>query len=347
MRYFWQWLCGYLCVCIRGRQVNRFLNLCSRNGIHLWRIRYHMEQEIYAHLRFRDFYELKPFLRKTKTRLKIISKKGFPFWCHRHPKLKWFLCLCICLSCIAMYSGNFVWEIQIKGNTRISSDEIMDYLSEYDINIGIKKNVIDCSGIEVMLREQFEELGWVSVYFERTNLCIELKESLYDVLEDTDIEQGIQYDYIANKDAKIVSIVTRKGKAVVEKEQYVKKGDVLVLGLNEIYADSGEIKDILYFKADALIYGDVIYEFLIPLSELEIVSLRMSGTFNDHVLKQTAYRKVAPYVEKLEKNGVCILDKEVEIHKEEKNIYYLVKIYAREQIGINIPVEEVLKHEFE
>ena len=347
MRHFWQWLCGYICVCVKGRQVNRFLNLCSRNGIHLWRIRYYMEHEIHANLKFRDLYDLKPYLRKTKTKLKIISKKGFPFWCYRHPRLKWFLSICICCLCLVAYSMNYVWAIQIKGNAKISTQDIIDCLQDNNVVIGQKKESVDCSNIEIMLREQFQQLGWVSVYFEKNNLCIEIKESLYDVLEEHEIEPNKQYDLIANKDAEIFSIVTRRGQAVVEKGQFVKKGEVLVLGKNDIYDDSGVVKDTLHFRADAQIYGDVIYEFIIPLSELEIVSLRVAGSFNEHTLLHIGQDKARFLVEKLEKNDVCVLNKKVIVQNKEKNICFLVRIYAREQIGINIPVEEVLQHEFE
>ena len=347
MRHFWQWLCGYICVCVNGRQVNRFLNLCSRNGIHLWRITYDVGQSVRVNLRLRDFYDLRPYLRKTKTRMRIISKRGFPFWCHRHPRLKWFFCFCFALVCVGFYSLNFVWSIEVKGNAKVSTQDIMEYLLENEIEAGIKKEAVDCSGVELLLREEFHQLGWVSVYFERTNLCIEVKESLYDTVEHSEVEYGRMYNLVANKDAVITSIVTRAGKAVVKKGQLVKKGDILVLGQNEIYDDNGEVKDTLYFTADALIYGDVVYDIEIPISEIEILSCKLAGSQDDGVLYGMANRKLAFYLDKLEENGVIILDKSVKIEKNEKNICFRAKIYAREQIGIETPAEEVRENEFE
>lgn len=347
MRHFWQWLCGYICVCIKGRQVNRFLNLCSRNGVHLWRITYELEHTLRANIRLKDFYELKPYLRKTKTKLEILSKKGFPFWCHRHPYIKWFICFCFCIVCIGFYSLNFVWNIEVMGNNQISTHEIISYLNKNDVNIGQKKKEINCSGIEILLRENFHQLGWVSVYFNKTNLCIKIKESLYDTVEHNAIKSGAQYNIVANKDATIHSIVTRTGKALVKNGQSIKEGDILIIGQNEIYDDNGDVKEILYFKADAQIYGDVLYEFEIPLSEIEIISLKTAGNYNDDTLIGFGYHKLQYYLEKLEDNEVIILDSKVNIEKREKYICFRVKIYAREQIGINIPVEEVVENEFE
>lgn len=345
MRHLWQWFCGYICVCMKGRQVNRFLNLCSRNGIHLWRITYDLEQNLRANIRLHDFYDLKPYLRKTKTKIKILSKRGFPFWCYRHPKLKWFLCICFFLLCLSFYSLNFVWNIEVKGNTKVSTQDILECLKENEINIGLKREAIDCPQIELLLREQFHQLGWVSVYLEHTNLCIEVKESLYDVMEHSEVEYGRMYNLIANKEGRISSIVTRAGKAVVKEGQTVKPGDILVLGQSEIFDDNGEVKETLYFKADALIYADVTYNIDIPLSEMELLALKIAGNYDESSLLGLGYQKLKPVMEKMQ--NAHILDKTLTIVKDEKKLIFRVKLYVREQIGINIPAEEVRENEFE
>jgi len=347
MRHFWLWLRGYVQVRLSGRQVNRFLNLCSRNGISLWRISYDLERMVRAHVRLRDFYYLKPYLKKTKTHLRIINRKGFPFWCHKHPRLKWMLLVMLCSFCLFLYSFSFVWEIQISGNSKVSTYELLDYLEMQEIIVGKKKDTIDCSAIEYMLREEFQQLGWVSVYLDHTRLCVEIKESLYDEFKDFPIEDGRAYHLIANKDAKIYSIVTRSGAPLVEEGAIVKENDVLVLGECEIFDDAGEIKEILKVHAEALIYGDVTYIFHEPITEMEIIALRIAGVYNEKMLTTLANQKMYHYIEKLEENGVIILDKNVMIDKKKKNIVFVGEIKAREQIGINIPVEEVRENEFE
>ena len=347
MRHFFQWFCGYICICLSGRQVNRFLNLCSRNGIHLWRITYDIGNIIRANIRLRDFYELKPYLRKTKTKIRILYKRGFPFWCYRHPRIKWFLCFCICALTIGIYSLNYVWNIEVSGNSKVSTQEIIACLQENDINIGLKKKAVDCSGIEFLLRKQFHELGWVSVYINHTQLCIEVKESLYDTVEHQGIVEGQQYNVVANKDASIYSIITRAGKATVKKGQVVKMGDILVLGQNEIYDDSGVVKEILYLKADAEIWADVVYEIEIPFSEIEVVSLKIADVYKDEMLFGIGVHKLQWYLDQLEANGVIILNTQKTLYKQDKNICFRAKIYARERFGINIPVEEVIENEFE
>ncbi len=347
MRHLWQWFCGYVCISLYGRQINRFLNLCSRNGIRLWKITRDIEHVIRVHIGLKDFYYLKPYLRKTKTRMKIVSKKGFPFWCYRHPKLKWMLVMLFFAGCMFLYSFNFIWKIEIQGNYKVSTYELMEFLEGREIETGIKKDQIDCSALEYQLRQNFQDLGWVSVYINRTKLCIEIKESLYDAFESIPEEENVQYNLVAQKDAIIYSIITRKGVAVVKNGQTVKAGDLLVLGQCEIYDDAGAVKDVLHFAADAQIYADVQRRILIPVSEMELLSLKLAGNASEDMLFLAAYQKINKILEKMQENGVIILDKNVMIDKKEKYIVFVCDITTREQIGIKIPVEEQIEYEFE
>ncbi len=347
MRHLWLWFCGYVQLILNGRQVNRFLNLCSKNGISLWKISYDLERMVRVHVRLKDFYVLKPYLRKTKTHLRITKKIGFPFWCHRHPRLKWMLVVAFFVLCVGVYSLNFIWEIQISGNSKISTKEVLDYLEQQEIVVGKKCDSIDCSSVEYLLRREFGQMGWVSVYLDHTVLCIEIKESLYDEFNDYPIEDGRSYNLIANKDAIIYSIVTRTGTPIVSQGAFVKTGDIIVLGQCEIYDDVGEIKEVLNVYAEGLVYGDVTYSFIEPLTEIEILSLNLSQTYSEDMLKFIANQKLSHFIEKLEENGVIILDKNVIIDKREKSIVFIGEVKAREQIGINIPAEEVWEYEFE
>ena len=48
------------------------------------------------------------------------------------------------------------------------------------INMELNKcDEINCAQIEHLIRQNYQQIGWVSVYMEHTKLCIEVKESLY------------------------------------------------------------------------------------------------------------------------------------------------------------------------
>ena len=64
---------------VYGYAPERFLNLCSNNGILIWDIRnrgtcYEMKMSI------RGFRNIRPYARKTKTKIMIREKHGLPFF---------------------------------------------------------------------------------------------------------------------------------------------------------------------------------------------------------------------------------------------------------------------------
>ncbi len=346
MRRLFRWFFGYVQVGLSGRQVNRFLNLCSRNGISLWNVKHDLKHNIRVLFRLRDFYYLKPFLRKTKTKMWITARRGFPFWCHRHPRLKWFPVFVLAVIGLTIYSSTFIWDIRIEGNERISDRQLLQLLEEHEIEVGQKSSLVDCAQLEYDIREAFSDIGWVSVYMKQTNLFIEVRESLYDEHEDYTAD-GKRYDLIANKDAYIYSMVTRTGTAVVQQGMSVEKGETLVEGRCEILDDAGLVKDVLQLKAEAEILGNVTYFYMEPLTEIEIMAMKIADTYSDKRLYYTGIIKMNRFLENLEENGVIILDKSVMIDKNEKSIAFRGNILTREEIGINIRVEEVTEYELE
>lgn len=347
MRAFWKWLWGYVSVVLSGRQVNRFLNLCSRNGISFWRISYDAHRFVRANMRLKDFYLLKPFLRKTKTRLHIQKRFGFPFWCHRHPKLKW-MCVALIFSiCLFFYSLSFVWSIHIEGNKSVSAYELEQFLVEQNIAVGKKMDHIDCSFLEQLLREKYSQFGWISVYFKNTTLQIEIKESIYDAYEPEEIIPGHRYDLIANKDAIIHSIITRNGTAKVAPGAEVKQGQLLVEGQYTIYDDSGLQKGVLNVKASALIYADVNYLFVSHISEMELMAMKIANLYSEEMFYRFAFEKSNAMLSKLQAKDALILNAHMQLQQTDDCIAILTRVIARETFGITIPMEEIVENEFE
>ena len=347
MKQLLQWFCGYICACLSGKQVNRFLNLCSRNGIKVWRVSYDLERCVRVHFRLRDVYHLHPFLRKTKTRFRIIGRRGFPFWCHRHPYFKWFPVLCSVIFVLFLYSQTYIWNIAIEGNEAISDTELIEYLATEDIKTGILGEEINCSQIERKIREKYERIGWVSVYVKKTNLCIEIRESLYDTYnrEEALDYDNRRYDYIADRDAKIISIVTRSGTAMVKEGDTVTKGQTLVSGTYEVLDDAGVVKSVQQVKGDAQIVGETEYVIPITLTEMDIITLKIAGLYDENTISSAANLKMYQIFSLFEENGVIIMKKNVMIERKEKSITIYGHFSGRSPIGIHVPVEEEIIHE--
>jgi similar to stage IV sporulation protein len=259
---------GYLVLGIEGESVERFLNMCRVHGIELWSIRQNngvCTCRIYAD----DFIKLKPIAKKTKTRIKVLNKKGLPFLI---PILKRHLLLIIIVMAVIIlliYSNNFVWAIEYVGNLQISDDELDDFIASEDIYYGIRKKDIDCDMEEKNIRERFPNVIWTSVYFEGTKLFVSIKENEKAVPKADTGNAGsniVGSDIVADEDGVIVSMLIRNGVAMVGVGDEVNAGDMLISGSVPVYNEEQEVIDYQIYDADADIFIQTQYEYNKTLS---------------------------------------------------------------------------------
>lgn len=258
-------ICGYIKVCFFGKDVRRCLNLCVRQNVEIWDVQSLQDDKFEFYIYWKDLYRCKMFLRKTHTRVKILERYGIPFFSFRYRKRKLFPIAFLVISILVIYYSQFIWKIEVIGNSYLSEDTIIAYLQEKGAGFGDKKNALDCADLELDLRTDFEQIIWASAYIEGTKLVVELQENIKRTEQAGAFQQRSEsdlcYDLTASKDAVISSIITRSGVPCVKEGQEVKAGDVLVSGRQEIRNDSDEVIDYFYQSADADIKGIVVYHY--------------------------------------------------------------------------------------
>lgn len=250
---------GYLQVRIRSGCPERFFNICAARNIKMWEIR-PVENEYEGFILIRDFKKLLPVVRKTKTRLFIRNRFGFPFFLRKCRKRKGCVAGFLLFFLILYYSSCHIWEISIDGNRIYSTDILMDYLSENGVFDGMNKKQVSCPEIERLLRNQYEDITWVSASVTGSRLFIRIQENT-DIVVYYEEDSQQAADIVADRDAVIASIITRSGTPLVKKGDEVKKGDILVSGEVVIYDDFGSEMRREYVRADADILGEVAYTY--------------------------------------------------------------------------------------
>jgi len=247
---------GYLKIRISGKSVERFINLCANKNINLWNLAA-VNKSYEANIRLHDFKKLKPIVRKTKTRVTVTERIGFPFFLSKYRHRRVFFTGFIFCTLIILYLSTMVWNISLYGNLSYSDENILEFLKEKGIQKGQYTSQIDCFSLARDIRREYEDIIWVSVSIEGSKLNINMKEN-QDIAADfsgDDQEATDAYDIIADKDCKITSIVTRSGIPVVNVGDIIKKGDVLVNGQIPVYNDQKEIVRYNTCHADADIIG--------------------------------------------------------------------------------------------
>ena len=101
------YLLGYVRVEIEGFFIEKFINICTYRNIKLNNVKRLNGCVLEAQVSINDFRKLRDVCKKTKCRLKILDKKGVPFFLYRYRKRKiiilpivliLILIICVCVG---------------------------------------------------------------------------------------------------------------------------------------------------------------------------------------------------------------------------------------------------------
>ena len=152
---------GYLFVRLTGYSPERFFNLCGNADIVLWKIE-PAEDGYTFFVSLPAFRKLKPMLRKSGTRVTILKRVGVPFLLYRYRHHRFFFVGLGSLFAILFLMTQFIWAVEISGNSSYSGQVLRDFLAESGIGYGSWKRSIDCEKTETLLRREFDDITWVS-----------------------------------------------------------------------------------------------------------------------------------------------------------------------------------------
>ncbi len=265
---------GYLLISLKGPGLARLLNLTARQGIKFWDLNYR-ENLVTVKIRPRDLKRLRPLLKKTGCRVKIHHKIGAPFIMLRGKRRKG-LVLGIVLFCFTLYFLSlFIWNINIEGNTGVSTEEISAVLENYGVKEGIMKKDLDLSELERKLLLEIEDLQWVGVSTKGVYLNVQVVERLREPPLDGDVT-GL----VAAKDGLVTDILVLAGEALVKTGDTVQKGQELISGKIKVLEDlNGEqVEKIMEVRPRGMVEALVWYESYAE-APLYLVHKRKTGNF--------------------------------------------------------------------
>jgi similar to stage IV sporulation protein len=255
---------GYLFIEMSGFSPERFLNMCTVHEIELWEV-VNSGQTYQFFMTVSGFRKIKPLVRKSKVRLRILKKFGLPFFLYRNKRRKFYAAGFLSFFLILYSLSLFIWDIEFDGNRMYTYDTLLKYCESEQIHYGMNKSKIDCDGLEESLRTAFPEITWVSARVSGTRLLVKIKEN--EVLSEIPVKDETPCDIVAEKDGVITSMIVRSGVPMAAVGDTVTKGQVLVSGTLPIIGDSEEIVSTHYVHSDADIRARTEYDYTrqIPL----------------------------------------------------------------------------------
>ncbi len=251
LKIWLNYIIGYVNIKVESYFLERFINICISKNILLWNIKRKKSTILYANVSIKDYKRLKDVIRKTKSKIKIESKKGLPFIFHKYRKRKIFLVFFILVVIGLISTSNFIWNIEVKGNDSVNREEIIEALSQNGLKIGTNKNKIDINQIINNMRLQRDDIAWMGINMKGTNAIVEIKET--DKAPEI-VDENEFCNIVSNKNGYITKINVQNGTAAVGLGDIVKEGDTLVSGYME-----GKYTGIRYVHSSADIEAKVWY----------------------------------------------------------------------------------------
>lgn len=230
IKIIYNYITGYVNITVEGYFVERFINICISRKIFLWNSKREKSTILHTNINIEDFKEIREIANKAKCHVQIKAKKGLPFIFKKYKKRKMFFASLVVIFLIIFISSQFVWNIEVKGNEKITTQEVIAELEKAGLSIGKWKRQIDLADIINEVRLNKSELAWVGIELKGTNAIVEIAETL----EKPEIIDYNDYcNIIANKSGIITKINVQNGLPVVKIGDEVKEGDMLVTGIVE------------------------------------------------------------------------------------------------------------------
>lgn len=224
------YLLGYLRISVEGYYIERFINICKTKKITIWNLKRSKDIQLYLNVRIGEFKEICKIARKTQCKVKIQSKKGFPFLLNKYKKRKIFLILLFFMIVLIGLSSNFVWNVDIKEENNNEMENIVQDIENAGLKTGTLKNKINTKEIINKIRLQRKDIAWMGIELKGTNAIVKLVKAE----EKPDIIDENEYcSIVSDKTGIITKINAQSGTANVKVGDTIKAGDTLINGWME------------------------------------------------------------------------------------------------------------------
>jgi len=219
---------GYVTILVKGTAPELFFQKCANAGLTVWNIKKLDNESCQGDMKLSEIKQMKQIRRKTIYKVTFIGKNGYPFLLRRFLKKKPMVVGLIFSFLLFLFLSNIIWEVRITGVPKDIEEKIEKQLSSYGIHPGAWLFSLDTpTDIQQQLIKDVPELLWAGVNQKGTTFYLEGVEKI--VVQEADPEQP--RNLIAAKKGVITNVYVAKGTPMVQVNDYVEPGDMLVSGV--------------------------------------------------------------------------------------------------------------------
>lgn len=267
---------GYVRIEVEGYYVERFINICTNKKILIWNLKREKGVKLYLNIGINEFKKISSIAKKTNCKVRILKKRGIPFFLNKYKKRKVFALFLIIILCLIYISSGYIWNIEIVVEDNLEIENIEQDLESLGMKRGTLKKNLDTEKIINELRLKRDDIAWVGINLEGTNVIVDIvkADNLPEIVNNSDY-----CNIIATKHGIITKITAQNGTALVNVGDTVQKGDVLIAGYME-----GRYTDIRYVHSLGEVEARVWYEKTKEVSFKEDIYKETGNTENKYTI---------------------------------------------------------------
>lgn len=157
---------------------------------------------------------------------------------------------------LLFFARMFVWDVRVAEGCGMDDDIVIETLRENGFAVGSFLPRTDVDAVENAVMTASDEIGWISINMHGMIATVEVIPAK-ELPEAAGSETP--QNLIAAADALLTEIAVESGRAVVKREQVVKKGDLLVSG---VVTGANETR---FVTATGRVYGRVERDFTVEI----------------------------------------------------------------------------------
>ncbi len=218
---------GYVSFSVMGDFPERFLNLVTHSNLRIWDAK-KKNGMLCGYIIAKDYRLIRTFARKSRVRVRVTKRYGFPFFIRRYKKRVGFFCGMAVYALILFALSLSIWSIEISGNSLVSDREIEEALKESGLCLGAYSKNLNDIEISQKTLMKINELSYVTIFIRGSVAEVQVQEkTALDKTNDTPC------NIVAKCKGKILSVDAYSGTATVSKGDIVSEGDILISGIEE------------------------------------------------------------------------------------------------------------------
>lgn len=247
------WMKGIVTVHIRGGKPEQLVNKALAGGLELSSIRWTSGGLLEFELSVSDYFRLRAYLKETGCRAHVSGRRGLPFWLVKAEKRMLFTSGIVLFLALIFLLSSLVWSIEVKGNVKLTEEQIRAVAKQeglYPLQWSFK--LADADVLSKRLVTKLPGTSWIGVEKKGTKVVIQVVESTSPDLPELQSPRHL----VASADAVVTQIIAERGRPVVKKNAFVKKGQTLISGTigNEVHSQTvvakGVVRGLVWYQFD-------------------------------------------------------------------------------------------------